>query len=146
MPIHLSCRHSEHPRTSGYAKPIWPLYATSTLIFGFNTLTYIYSPYILTTNQTRALFQSTRLSSPMVDKMAQQDVSQDRFEPPTSCASNVFRTALALPFGATDSFAGLRSLWLCPAHTITFSANVPRFATHPLVYPGNIDNYLYGSG
>ena len=35
--------------------------------------------------------------------MAQQDESQDGIEPSTSCASNVFRTALALPFGATDS-------------------------------------------
>ena len=44
-----------------------------------------------------------RNGSPGVGKEIGQDVSQDGIEPPTSCASNVFRTALALPFGATDS-------------------------------------------
>ena len=56
-----------------------------------------------------ALFQSAR-DSPKGDKMAQQDVSQDGIEPPTSCASNVFRTALALPFGATDSKNSIASV------------------------------------
>lgn len=48
MPIHLSCRHSEHARTFAYTKPMYPLCATSSLIFRVNAITYTYSIQILT--------------------------------------------------------------------------------------------------
>ena len=72
MPIHLSCRHSEHARTFAYTKPMYPLCATSSLIFRVNAITYTYSIQILTMHHPLPSSDSV-ISSHIVDKMAQQD-------------------------------------------------------------------------
>ena len=72
IPIHLSCRHSEHARTFASTKPMYPLCATSSLIFRVNAITYTYSIQILTMHHPLPSSDSV-ISSHIVDKMAQQD-------------------------------------------------------------------------